>query len=326
MNINISEKIEPIVDAIVNIVNDVNITITGRNMSGKSEILLQLIKKLQSLHGKDSVYFVDTVNRMILTEDDKTLKPIDLKETMIEIGEINKIVTRRLSSEYLNKADAFADGDKALGSYYAYYFLKNKLTNEPVFKSKLELFLIDTKIEISIKNNMLKLMMNNFDVHPSSGLQALLRLFVEFYIADESQVKFLIVDEIDSHLDNHICSKIIPKLNEAFPNIKIITTVHALSFFKELENNKIFIIKDLNFSYNILDSKDICGFDYINREVFNNIDIVKKKSDFQLLFTKVMNDIKLTQTELIFLNDPKNIISTNDKLIKNLILEALSDG
>lgn len=325
MNNNISEKTTPIVDAIVNIVNDFNITITGRNMSGKSEILLQLIKRLQDSHGKDSVYFVDTVNRMILTEDDDTLKHLDLKETMIEIGNINKIVTRRVSPQYLNKADAFADGDKTLGSYYAYYFLKNKLTDEPLFKSKLENFLIDTNIELAIKDNKLKLTMNNSDVHPSSGLQALLRLFVEFYIADESHVKCLIVDEIDSHLDNHICSKIIPKLNSAFPNIKIITTVHALNFFESLENNKIFIIKDLNFSYNILDSNDICGFDYINREIFNNINIVKKKSDFELLFTKVMNEVQLTQTELALLYDTENTLNPNDKLIKNLILEALSD-
>lgn len=303
-----------------------NITITGRNMSGKSDILIYLLKKMSKLYNSSDVYFIDTVNRSLNTDNSVGMPSPSLIETVGSMGSNIDILQRRIIPIYLNKVDTYSTGEHHLGAFYTYHYLKSRL-NEKLFKKEINRFINEFNLTISINNesNKIEIFKNGYSVKPSSGLQAIIRLFVEFTHAYSQGAKYIVVDEIDSHLDAFMCSKILNKLIKQFPMIKIISTVHSLNYFEEINYNKIYIIKDDLLNFDIVDSRDITSLDYINREIFNNKDlsIDIEKTLVEKIFIKVMNQIQLTDKELfIVANNSEN--SPKDQILIDSIKDSLN--
>lgn len=310
-------------ESILSTPKNYNITLTGRNMSGKSEVLIYILKKLIKSTPKESVYFIDTVNRSLISENAVGMHFPDLNETLNFMGTNSSIVTRRIISNYLNKIDTFSTGEHYLGAFYSYHYLRNKL-KEKSFRKDINSFISDFNLNLSFdyKSNKLSIYKNGFEVQPSSGFQAIIRLYIEFSHATTQGAKVIIIDEIDSHLDAFMCTKILNKLQLHFNKIKVISTVHSLNFFQEINFNKIFIIKNDLLNFDIIDSRDITSLDYINREIFNNSKAVDpKKNDIEMIFIKVMNKINLTDKELELIKSD-NEFSPQDIIL----LEAIKDS
>ncbi|OQY42047.1 MAG: hypothetical protein B6227_03330 [Fusobacteriia bacterium 4572_74] len=192
------------------------------------------------------------------------------------------------------------------------------------FKEKFKIFISDFDVDINLENKTLVCKINDEEVIMSSGFQALVRIFIEIFIYNtannDKSLKYVVIDEIDQHLDNTICRIIMKKINELFPSIRIITTVHSLTFFEELENTKIISLDGKNYSYKILDPRDLGGLEYIDREVFNSY--VEKStgiSRMNEIYMKVFNDIELTKKDKRYLK--KDIdLSPDEKNMKAIIL------
>jgi len=299
--------------------NGYHVCITGKNMSGKSDALMAILKENIE---KNNYYFIDTVNRVLF--NDEALMGLDEKELSEYLGSPKKILNRRVNSNYFNKIDVFAGGEHNLGAYYAFQFLKINLLNGK-FKELLFEFLEDFNINIEFLEDENKILFSirGEEVIASSGYQALLRIFVEIYYAYQNDVKIIVIDEIDEHLDNQTTRTIIKKLKEIFPSIKIITTVHSLTFFEELENTKIIVLDGSNYSYKILDSKDLGSLEYINREVFNSyVEEDTGISRMEELYMKVFNDIELEDEDKRYLSEVKGL-SPREKSIRDIILEEI---
>ncbi len=296
-----------------------NICITGNNMSGKSEILYEVIQLFMS-HDEKDFYFIDTVNRTIF--NNTTLPSVSKEDLLADMGDPSEICSRRLNEVYFNKIDTFQSGVHGEGSSLSYHFLRYYL-DDPTFKDLLEMFLDEFNIDINIENDIILFTIEESEVIPSSGYQALLRLFIEVYYASLYNTKYLVIDEIDSHLDNNMCSKIMPLFRKLFPDIHILTTVHSLTFFEQLENTKIIVLNGSN-EFKILDCKDLGSLEFIHREIFNKqIEYLEVAPSFvDQMYMKVFNDIDLTDKEIHLLKEMKNL-SPNEKSTRNIILSEI---
>ncbi|MCK4257870.1 MAG: hypothetical protein KAX49_02770 [Halanaerobiales bacterium] len=306
--------------AIKSIDNNYHVCITGKNMSGKSDALIAILNEY--LERNNPCYFIDTVNRVIFNSE--AFPNFDENELSIYLGKPRDILNRRVNTKYFNKIDVFAGGEHNAGAYYSFQFLINSLEDKQ-FHKLLKEFLSDFNVGIELisDKNEIVFTMNQEEVVASSGYQALLRIFIEIYYATKYDVKIVVIDEIDEHLDNKMSRTIINKLNDIFPEIKIITTVHSLTFFEELENTKIIVLDGDSYSYKILDSRDLGNLEYINREVFNSyIERNTGISKMEQLYMKVFNDIDLTSEDKKYLIHAERL-SQKEKSIKDIILEEI---
>lgn len=105
-----------------------NFFITGRNMSGKSDI----IKMILDSDIMEEIYFIDTVNRNII-QDEREEIVFQIDDAIKNPLEIIKV--RRLEKNF-NTIDCFGSGEENLGSIYAYYLLKSLYTKSE-FKKKI---------------------------------------------------------------------------------------------------------------------------------------------------------------------------------------------
>ena len=113
------------------------------------------------------------------------------------------------------------------------------------------------------------------------------------------------------------------KIKELFPDINIITTVHSITFFEEVTSTKIIVLDGNQYSYKLIDSRDLGGLDYINREVFNSYSKKTNKNRFEELYMKVFNEVELSSDEIHFIKNQDNL-SPEEKNIKSILLEELT--
>lgn len=267
-----------------------NIFITGKNMTGKSDILAKYVKK-----NRESVFFIDTINRTIVKDS-----AISLANEKLDIGTSSEVNDKRINEDYINKLDVFAPGLHGFGAKFAYNLLFYYFDE---IESKLELLLDTFNVKIVKENKKFVFYIDKDKVNPSSGYQALLRIFIEiYYFSKKYNIRTFVIDELDSHLDNFTNRNLLKKFNSIFPDIQIIATVHSLTFFEEIPNCKIIILDGETYTYKLLDSNDIAGFDFINREIFNSY----KEEDplyskLQEIYLKLIEHIPLLEEDFKFI-------------------------
>lgn len=242
-----------------------NIFITGRNMSGKSDVIKTLIKNSFTNDLKSKLYFIDTTNRNL---------DLNTSENMIidwntEIYNLEKILSRRIFETNFNTVDCFA-GDINNGAKIAYELFKDMFGFEN-FRRRLETFFENLPVQIKLIEGKIKFIFHNCEVFPSSGYQALLRIFTEIFFAYHMlDVRIFVIDEIDAHLDNVMCKEVIRKLKEVFADITICSTIHSINFFEESFDDDIVVLNGETYTYKVVNSSELGGLDSINRILFNS--------------------------------------------------------
>lgn len=223
--------------------NKKNLFITGKNMSGKSDVL----KKILNSEYQNRIYFIDTINRNF------EYSPLVIFSKESLIGSPNQILLKRRETINFNTRDCFGLGDVGFAYAYAYGLFSSYYSASEDFRKKIELFLeefsIKVKLDLEQKNfstgRLCYFTIDDNLVSLSSGYQALLRIFTEIYYVQNTEINrnIFIIDELDIHLDAMMCQRIVGKLKECFPNIKIIATVHSINFFQENLEDDILMLK-----------------------------------------------------------------------------------
>lgn len=302
--------------------NNKNLFITGRNMSGKSDIL----KFILNSNLKNELYFIDTINRTILQK-----KKLEILFSLNEsIGTPEEILKVRTLEENFNTIDCFGSGEKNLGNTYAYFLFEDLYSNID-FKKSLEEFFKDLNLSIIKEEEGIKFLIENQKVKLSSGYQALLRIFIEiYYFYHKFNIRKFVIDEIDSHLDTVMCREIIQKLKNLFPGILFLSTVHSINFFQENLQDDILVLKGLNKTYKIINSSELGSLEQTIQVLFEE----DKEDDFRIAMEKqILSSLKnkkfLNKIERTFL--VKNYSKDNEffELIKGhsyfITYETLKD-
>lgn len=296
-----------------------NIFITGRNMSGKSDVIKTLIKNSFTNDLKSKLYFIDTTNRNL---------DLNTSENMIidwntEIYNLEKILSRRIFETNFNTVDCFA-GDINNGAKIAYELFKNMFGFEN-FRRRLETFFENLPVQIKLIEGKIKFIFHNCEVFPSSGYQALLRIFTEIFFAYHTLgVRIFVIDEIDAHLDNVMCKEVIRKLKEVFTDIAICSTIHSINFFEESFDDDIVVLNGETNTYKVVNSSELGGLDSINNILFSSD--LENNSDENLrkqIKSRLKHSLFLEKTERIYI---RRIISKDKKEIDDIsFLEELKE-
>lgn len=288
--------------------NKRNLFITGKNMSGKSDV----IKKILNSEYQNKIYFIDTINRNF--EYSPTV--LFSKENLI--GTPNQILLKRREAINFNTQDCFGFGDTGLAYAYAYGLFCSYYTDKK-FEKKINLFLEEFLIEIKLDLEQQKYMSGKFcyftleneRVNLSSGYQALLRIFTEiYYVQDvDNERNIFVIDELDIHLDAMMCQRIVGKLKEIFPNIKIIATVHSINFFQENLEDDILMLKGYNSKIinaseigNLSNAFNIIFYENENRSLFD----IKKMSEIKKKLFSLNPQAQLNSKDRTYINKMKN--------------------
>lgn len=347
------------INEIKDILKKHNIIITGPNMGGKTQLLLELLKSSNF----DEIYFISCNNRNISILDENKNRLNGNKENF----DVKKIVAKRI--EFLENGiekDVLGMGhSENISEEMLEYFLKQYNNNE--FKERFNKFIKRFDIEIDIfdesknfeneierkikkvislkekfenlipekrnlykdryiiiekylkqffyeKNNkVLKTKLigkkNGKDVELSTGIRALIRLFLELWIANENKIKEIYIDEVDMHMDQKNSTKLLEAIYELFPKIRFCMVAHNMFIISGVRDN---IIVSLNGdeSFKFFDSNDYIDLRAISTDIFGikNFEKVKDKSDIEKEIDDLYNNIfEIGEIKEGFINKYKQI-------------------
>lgn len=244
-----------------------DIIIIGDNSSGKSEILMKLALELKEK--RKNIYFIDSVNRSFDTSK-ATLSPIGKdREQKTNVGEsmeyLNRVIDVRVSEQKFNLVDSFGDIYKIEELYFLFEENLKDLFLEFVGKEfQMERLPIP---ELGILKNVSRI--NGEEVMLSNGYQAIIRIFLELLFYQKVTEKnnlgrgILIMDEIDKYLSPSFTAKIIPFLQEKFPELILCVTTHARDLLMYATDYLVCPMKqrsDGTIDYEFISSRDIQSY------------------------------------------------------------------
>lgn len=228
----------------------------GDNAVGKSEAIKQIVKKLLK---KESVYFIDAVNRFF------------------KVGKINDIGEKLKYSPLITKA-RIEDGNFNLVDTWSYYGTNTESIEiiYPFFEERIQKMMKEffgTTFSIVLKETQ-EVRYDSGEVGKlSNGYQAILRLFLELLYCNEtiptSGEKKVVIDEIDQYLSPKTTGRLFPLLKHWFPELTFIVTTHSADFIAAARDCNIIIMQQNN--YEVLDSNDFNSLDDVYgifKEVF----------------------------------------------------------
>jgi len=163
------------------------------------------------------------------------------------------------------------------------------------------------------------------DIHPdlSSGYQAIIRIIVEVIFAASQGCEFIVIDEIDAHLDNESCIKLIEFLEVEFANTHFLISTHSPNIILRSKDYNIIKVTENDFC-EFYDSNDMDDLNYINRTIFySNKRIDNNKSiidDILADFSRrLAAGYKLTEEDITKINSFKNL-TTKQSVLKEFVL------
>lgn len=228
-----------------------HIVIIGDNAAGKSDILKRVVQSY--LDKSENIYFIDAVNRKFNSS------LASLMENKISLDS-KDITERRLKEEFFNLLDSFGNSGM-VESIYKNYELSLKKELERLVNIELE---IEKRSDPILGINKNYVLVNNNEVLLSNGYQALIRLLMELLFFEDSieqGVKAVIViDEIDKYLSPTYTAKILPYLEERFPDYTFCVTTHARDTLKYVSDYILCILKqddDGKVQYEFISGSDI---------------------------------------------------------------------
>lgn len=219
-----------------------NIAITGQNMSGKSKLLLDILKRKKD----ENIYFISCSNRTINEQRESTISRLDESQLIIK-----KILEQRIKLlEEGNDKDVLARGNEEFISefmyeLFLYYYDENKEDDKKeIFRKKFNEFMakFNFSIEITLNERNIKIIKVKKDeefLSLSTGIKAMIRLFTELWLAKENNVKEVYIDEVDMHIDQKNSLLFLNSLYEIFNQIRIITVIHNMSIISGVKDTLI---------------------------------------------------------------------------------------
>lgn len=141
---------------------------------------------------------------------------------------------------------------------------------------------------------------NGKDVELSTGIRALIRLFIEIWIANKKEIKMVYIDEVDMHIDQKNSVKLLEAIYEAFPQIRFCTVAHNMFVISGVKDN-IIISLDGSESLKFFDSNDYLDLRAISNDIFEieRFEKVKEKSNIERkiddLYNKIFETGKITE-------------------------------
>ena len=313
--INIQDVKNIIVEKVYNNVasefNHNDFILIGSNMTGKSKIIKDIIDT-----NIDNLYFIDSINRTIPNDN-----PIG---KFSDISSIEDIVVNRRKKDVFNRKDVIDNIhnnnlilNELIENIETYRELINKFFNcefEVIEKSESQdSLLIGNKIYIYKFGNKKYSSLSN-------GYQAMIRILMEIKFAVSRGCKFVIIDEIDAHLDNINCSRLISFIKDEFNSLRFLITTHSPDVILSSYDFNIIKINENYCEY--YDSNDMNELNYINRTLFRktnriNNEIENKLTNYIRLLVK---GYILTEDDKMYINSIENL-SIKQKILQKYILE-----
>ncbi|MBN1075017.1 ATP-binding protein [Clostridium botulinum] len=229
--------------------------IVGNNMSGKSWVIMELLKSNIS-----ESYLIDSINRTIANNDPRgRFKDIINKQEIlierVKVKNFNRIDTitsiynnSLIYNELTENLEAYSD---VINNYFGKEFkVEEKEDNDGLFSDKKYVYKLGDDEYSELSN----------------GFQAIVRILVEVVFALSLGVKAIAIDEIDLHLDSEQCKKMIQFLRINFKEIKWVFTTHSSEVI--LASKDFNILKIENGYCNYFDGNDMENIPYINRMLF----------------------------------------------------------
>ncbi|MGD1834858.1 MAG: AAA family ATPase [Nitrososphaeraceae archaeon] len=295
-----------------------NYIIVGNNMKGKSKLISNIIRN----NLKKEIYFIDAVNRSIENHN-----PMGLFANILSSQEI---LEERVKKDVFNKKDVITNiydskliFNEMIENGDDYFTMISEILGQEfeLKKYETEIFLSSESEESTIESSYKYSIGNEEYVDISSGLQALIRIIIELIYAKKSGVKLVLIEEIENHLDNRNCQKIIKFLVEKFSEMNFIISTHSPDVIIAAENFNIIKIITDNDIY-IYDSYDFDDFDYVNRTLFTNLFRINNISDIELgnYIRKLSAGGKLNSSDIEKINGLDNL-SVKQNVLKKYILE-----
>lgn len=289
------------VNNVINVIKESdkkNIILTGHNMAGKSDIIKKLVE-----NNIETYYLIDTANKKIVIPEN--IPNFSFND---DIGTSVKITSRRVYQDIFNKYDVFSSGARE-GEVISYLLFKDLYKNDSTFRGLMQKYIqmLNLKIDISIEDEnifVLKdILYDSDNVYLSSGYQALIRLFLELYLSyNIFNVKKVVIDEIDQHIDNSISYVIYNVIYELFPEITLISSLHSLTILENIQNAELIILDGKTHQFEILDSSVICGLDFISDRIFKTYENYSNISILNQIYSKLDSNKILTQEEYEYIN------------------------
>lgn len=298
----------------------INVVIIGDNSVGKSDVLRQLVNLY--LEKSKNVYYIDAVNRsfdvskvMLRTPNrsqegffyaDGSLKSNGKYTLGISLADnVRQIVENRLKDDTFNLKDSFVSGYPAEEMYCDFKDDLGHIFME-LTGSKIE-FVRETLSELARESNAIYI--NRQKVLLSNGFQAVMRLLIEllYYQHTLKQKKqehaVVIIDEIDKYLSPAYTAKILPLLQEKFPEFTLCVTTHSRDLLKYAADYLLCPLeqdKDGNVAYEFIDYKDV-GSEKKVETIFSDLffeeerTVTSSNSEIDTVLRRFLN-LKLTDS------------------------------
>lgn len=282
----------------------------GSNMRGKSKVIKDIINL-----DKDDLYFIDSVNRIIPNDNPSG--------RFVEIQDIKSILKHRREDGIFNTKDKIDE------THNNSLILKELIDNLGSYKDLLnKYFECNFKVKecdesddpLLAGNKVYKYHFgDNVYDRLSNGYQAIIRIIVELKFASDRGCKFIIIDEIDSHLDKNNCLLLIEFIRNEFSNINFLITTHSPNIILNASGFNIIKINKDDCEY--FDSNDMDNLNYINRMLFRQMSRVNNELESKLTnYIRLLTEgYVLTESDKEYINSLEDL-TTKQKLIKKYIL------
>lgn len=289
-----------------------NCIIVGDNMAGKSYLIKDIVEMNPS-----NCYYLDSVNRTI---------PIDNPAYLFEINKImiEDINRNRIKKTNFNKKDVFTP--EVNNSIILNELIENIGDYEENIHNFFDEYITIKEGKGDFHNIIYKYKIgNNIYDEISSGYQAIIRIIVEITFAQKQGCRLVIIDEIDAHLDNTNCNKLIEFLKKNFSSIYFLLSTHSPDIILNSKDyNIIKIIKANQWEDDdrceIFDGNDMDDLNYINRTLFSSNkrrDLKKEKND------KILEGYvrQLATTNSLTPAEKSEVLSLKNLTIKQVVLK-----
>lgn len=317
---------EEILNKILENLEQTNIVITGQNMSGKSRLLLELLKKRE----EKNIYFISCNNRTINEEKMNNIERLDEKLDL----DIKKILKNRIKNleEGIDK-DILGRGDTELISEKMNELFLREYLNDIDFKKIFDEFIKKFGVELRVKKDeevkkvFIRGIYRDKEVNISTGIKALVRLFIELWFAYKNNIREVYIDEVDLHIDQKNSIYLLENLFKNFYKMKFVSVIHNMSVISGLKDTLILEINEEKIL--MYDSNEYTDLRAIAQDIYKikNIEKHVEKTELEKLMTKIYETGKIENEDIELYNLLKNEknLSLADKDILDILKEIIED-
>lgn len=286
--------------------------VIGENASGKSEVFKQYIGQI--LLEEKNIYYIDSVNRYF------DVSKVSTPYSKLETSSIISVVKTRMENEYFNLKDTFSLF-RSLNDQVELIYLVYKEKLQRIFKE----FLGFSFELVQIKEKKVW-----FDREAegvlSSGLQALVRIFLELLYLDDmvDNEIIVVIDEIDEFLSPVNSGKILNFITDQFPKMSFVVSTHSIDLVRNAKKCNIMILYSRDIE--VVDADDFCDeidVTYLFEKVFSinpeNENTVESK--LRILLNNRVSNVWTDENEAELLKMEKADLTNSQKLLLQQIKE-----